>query len=352
MFESWNSHQFGRSTSFTQVALWLWAFHQQHHGAAHPVSEYHHNDPNATTLRLGHGERWIPSLSWSSCNGHGGELLCSGARSRKFGSLSSPLWRDEWFLQRNRILHGTLWTLDTLWRDTGDWESKTVIESCFFCEKTGWFSHQLLPFNSQTFVFSWNSAIQHGFIENDKLWGNSTEGWLHLLEVFGRAHLSSSWPAHQPGQRSGVSRGSNLRQFPGVLHGTHSLSQAMPREPCWNVDVFIIFQTQSWYSDFCCVSLVKCNFFHHPFWIFHQCQDVYILERLRWHRIQQLPTLWNLDQTKWDWFNSDQYLCLIDTMVWDQWNTLNDQMFHQWIALPYSFWLFVGVATLLLCQIS
>ena len=93
------------------------------------------------------------------------------------------------------------------------------------------------------------TLAQHGFIENDKLWGNSTEGWLHLFEVFGRAYLSSGWPAHQPWQRPGVSRSSNLRQLPGLLHGTHRLSQAMPRESCWNVDVFNFFKLKLIFND-------------------------------------------------------------------------------------------------------
>ena len=45
--------------------------------------------------------------------------------------------RDEWFLQRNGVLHGTLWTLDTLWRDTGDWEKPNSNSKCFFCDETG-----------------------------------------------------------------------------------------------------------------------------------------------------------------------------------------------------------------------
>ena len=106
------------------------------------------------------------------------------------------------------------------------------------------------------------TLVRHGFIENDKLWGNSTEGWLHLFEVFGRAYLSSSWPAHQPWQRPGVSRSSNLRQLPGRLHGTHRLSQAMPRESCWNVDVFNFFKLKAdiqWYSDFCPAALFSSS---------------------------------------------------------------------------------------------
>ena len=114
------------------------------------MSQYHHNDPNAATLRLSHGERWRPSLSWSKCNGHGGELLRSGARSWKFGSLSSPLWRDEWFLQRNGVLHGTLWTLDTLWRDTGDWEKPNSNSKCFFL----WRNRLIFIPNNPTFQVS------------------------------------------------------------------------------------------------------------------------------------------------------------------------------------------------------
>ena len=243
-----------------------------------------------------------------------------GHKRKLFWDLQGSRCMQDRSICKDRVLVGREIKAGAIWSK----QANATWEKCVEHAPTRtWYSwNQVVQFQKTSAsttdihtAMKYPTLAQHGFIENDKLWGNSTEGWLHLFEVFGRAYLSSSWPARQPWQRLGVSRSSNLRQLPGVLHGTHRLSQAMPRESCWNVDVFNFFKLKAdiqWYSDFCSATLVKCHFFLHPFQ-----NKVNARMCMRWkgcvgieYNNYQHCEIW----TKWDWLNSDQYLCRIDTV--------------------------------------